>query len=158
MKILEFHSQVSRKVSKAVDRWCCHRNKYLPINSASKPRAIGSTIEAPKDVCVSIEQVKIIYSTEQRVFIVLEYHIIVRSPTATMRSFQKRFNVVKRIDLKPFASALSNFNRQVAWLIILWRILAAVKLQLLLIMLSQFLELFSKIQGRPSENLQQRLL
>ncbi|GBN75477.1 hypothetical protein AVEN_190956-1 [Araneus ventricosus] len=49
------------------------------------------------------------YSIEQRVFLVLEYHRLERSPTATRRSFQKRFQ--KDPMQKPFARLFAKFER-----------------------------------------------
>ncbi|GBM56267.1 hypothetical protein AVEN_151945-1 [Araneus ventricosus] len=51
------------------------------------------------------------YSIEQRVFLVLEYHRLERSPTATRRSFQKRFNVPKGPDAKTIRKIFSKFER-----------------------------------------------
>ncbi|GBM34998.1 hypothetical protein AVEN_240360-1 [Araneus ventricosus] len=51
------------------------------------------------------------YSIEQRVFLELEYHRLERSPTATRRSFQKRFNVPKGPDAKPIRKLFAKFER-----------------------------------------------
>ncbi|GBM35788.1 hypothetical protein AVEN_108978-1 [Araneus ventricosus] len=46
-----------------------------------------------------------------RVFLVLEYHRLERSPTATRRSFQKRFNVPKGPDAKSICKLFARFER-----------------------------------------------
>ncbi|GBM00765.1 hypothetical protein AVEN_150926-1 [Araneus ventricosus] len=51
------------------------------------------------------------YSIEQRVFLVLEYHRLERSPMATRRSFQKRFNVPKGPDAKTIRKLFAKFER-----------------------------------------------
>ncbi|GBL79038.1 hypothetical protein AVEN_48989-1 [Araneus ventricosus] len=51
------------------------------------------------------------YSIEQRVFLVLEYHRLERSPTATRHSFQKRFNVPKGPDTKTIRRHFAKFER-----------------------------------------------
>ncbi|GBL97589.1 hypothetical protein AVEN_49108-1 [Araneus ventricosus] len=51
------------------------------------------------------------YSIEQRVFLVLEYHRLERSPTATRRSFQKRFNVPKGPDANTIRKLFAKFER-----------------------------------------------
>ncbi|GBN16286.1 hypothetical protein AVEN_66613-1 [Araneus ventricosus] len=51
------------------------------------------------------------YSIEQRVFLVLEYHRIEHSPTATRRSFQKQFNVPKGPDAKNIFKPFAKFER-----------------------------------------------
>ncbi|GBM12634.1 hypothetical protein AVEN_46128-1 [Araneus ventricosus] len=52
------------------------------------------------------------YSIEQRVFLVLEYHRLERSPTATRRSFQKRCNVVpKGPDAKTIRKLFAKLER-----------------------------------------------
>ncbi|GBO21570.1 hypothetical protein AVEN_148390-1 [Araneus ventricosus] len=51
------------------------------------------------------------YSIEQRVFLVLEYHRLERSPTTTRRCFQKRFNVSKGPDAKTIRKLLAKFER-----------------------------------------------
>ncbi|GBO06083.1 hypothetical protein AVEN_66860-1 [Araneus ventricosus] len=51
------------------------------------------------------------YSIEQRVFLLLEYHRLERSPTATRRSFQKRFRVPKGPDAKTIRRLFSQFER-----------------------------------------------
>ncbi|GBN93228.1 hypothetical protein AVEN_265257-1 [Araneus ventricosus] len=50
------------------------------------------------------------YSIEQRVFLVLEYHRLERSPTATRRSFQKRFNVPKGADATTIRKLFAKFE------------------------------------------------
>ncbi|GBN52381.1 hypothetical protein AVEN_78328-1, partial [Araneus ventricosus] len=56
-------------------------------------------------------EVEIMYSIEQRVFLVLEYHRLERSPTATRHSFQKRFNVPKGPDAKTIRKLFAKFER-----------------------------------------------
>ncbi|GBO02514.1 hypothetical protein AVEN_269935-1 [Araneus ventricosus] len=51
------------------------------------------------------------YSIEQRVFLVLEYHKLERSLTATRRIFQKRFNVPKEPDAKTIRKIFAKFER-----------------------------------------------
>ncbi|GBL79126.1 hypothetical protein AVEN_92377-1 [Araneus ventricosus] len=51
------------------------------------------------------------YSIEQRVFLVLEYHRLKESPTATRRSFQARFNVPKGPDAKTIRMLFAKFQR-----------------------------------------------
>ncbi|GBM33404.1 hypothetical protein AVEN_187204-1 [Araneus ventricosus] len=51
------------------------------------------------------------YSIEQRVFLVLEYHRLERSPTVTRRSFQKPFNVPKGLDAKTISKLFAKFER-----------------------------------------------
>ncbi|GBL99132.1 hypothetical protein AVEN_64127-1 [Araneus ventricosus] len=51
------------------------------------------------------------YSIEKRVFLILEYHKLERSPTATRRSFQKRFNVPKGPDAKTIRKLFAKFKR-----------------------------------------------
>lgn len=51
------------------------------------------------------------YSIEQRVFLVLEYHRLNESPTATRRSFQARFNVPKGPDAKTIRTLFGKFQR-----------------------------------------------
>ncbi|GBM35696.1 hypothetical protein AVEN_260819-1 [Araneus ventricosus] len=51
------------------------------------------------------------YSIEQRVFLVLEYHRLKESPTATRRSFQARFNVPKGPDAKTIRTLFAKFQR-----------------------------------------------
>ncbi|GBN32329.1 hypothetical protein AVEN_206084-1 [Araneus ventricosus] len=51
------------------------------------------------------------YSIEQRVFLVLDYHRLECSPTATRRSFQKRLNVPKGPDGKTFRKLFAKFER-----------------------------------------------
>ncbi|GBL96723.1 hypothetical protein AVEN_111859-1 [Araneus ventricosus] len=51
------------------------------------------------------------YSIKQRVFLVLEYHRLERSPTATIRSFQERFNVPKGPDAKTIRNLFAKFER-----------------------------------------------
>ncbi|GBM07331.1 hypothetical protein AVEN_198108-1 [Araneus ventricosus] len=48
---------------------------------------------------------------EQRVFLVLEYHRLERSLTATRRSFQKRFTVPKEPDAKTIRKLFAKFER-----------------------------------------------
>ncbi|GBN76795.1 hypothetical protein AVEN_45065-1 [Araneus ventricosus] len=52
------------------------------------------------------------YSIEQCVFLVLEYHRLERSPTLTRRSFQKRFSVRKGPDAKTIRKLFSQFERR----------------------------------------------
>ncbi|GFV10512.1 uncharacterized protein TNCV_4409931 [Trichonephila clavipes] len=51
------------------------------------------------------------YSIEERVFLVLEYHRLQESPTATRRSFQARFNVPKGPDAKTIRTLFAKFQR-----------------------------------------------
>ncbi|GBN00934.1 hypothetical protein AVEN_150868-1 [Araneus ventricosus] len=51
------------------------------------------------------------YSIEQRVFLELEYPRLERTPTATRRSFPKRFNVPKGPDAKTIRKFFSKFKR-----------------------------------------------
>ncbi|GBM80583.1 hypothetical protein AVEN_83648-1 [Araneus ventricosus] len=51
------------------------------------------------------------YSIEQHVFLVLEYHRLKESPTATRRSFQARFNVPKGPDAKTIRTLFAKFQR-----------------------------------------------
>ncbi|GBM08148.1 hypothetical protein AVEN_214478-1 [Araneus ventricosus] len=51
------------------------------------------------------------HSIEQRVFLVLEYHRLERSPTATRCNFQKRFNVPKGPDAKTIRKLFAKFER-----------------------------------------------
>ncbi|GBM15750.1 Adipocyte plasma membrane-associated protein [Araneus ventricosus] len=51
------------------------------------------------------------YSIEQCVFMVLEYHRLECSPTATRRSFQRRFNVPKGPDAKSICKVFAKFER-----------------------------------------------
>ncbi|GBM80833.1 hypothetical protein AVEN_219580-1 [Araneus ventricosus] len=51
------------------------------------------------------------YSIEQSVFLVLEYHRLEPSPTATRRSFQKRFNVPNGHDAKTIRKLFAKFER-----------------------------------------------
>ncbi|GFW45079.1 uncharacterized protein TNCV_4513931 [Trichonephila clavipes] len=51
------------------------------------------------------------YSIEERVFLVLEYHRLQESPTATRRSFQARFNVPKEPDAKTIRTRFAKFQR-----------------------------------------------
>ncbi|GBM86135.1 hypothetical protein AVEN_75409-1 [Araneus ventricosus] len=51
------------------------------------------------------------YSIKQHVFLVLEYHRLEHSPTATRRGFQKRFNVPKGPDAKTIRKIFSKFER-----------------------------------------------
>ncbi|GBM85875.1 hypothetical protein AVEN_89748-1 [Araneus ventricosus] len=51
------------------------------------------------------------HSIEQRVFLVLEYHRLKESPTATRRSFQARFNVPKGPDAKTIRTLFAKFQR-----------------------------------------------
>ncbi|GFW12757.1 uncharacterized protein TNCV_3884671 [Trichonephila clavipes] len=51
------------------------------------------------------------YSIEERVFLVLEYHRLQESPTATRRSFQARFNVPKGSDGKTIRTLFAKFQR-----------------------------------------------
>ncbi|GFT00104.1 uncharacterized protein TNCV_1672401 [Trichonephila clavipes] len=53
------------------------------------------------------------YSIQERVFLVLEYHRRVpqESPTATRRSFQARFNVPKGPDAKTIRTLFAKFQR-----------------------------------------------
>ncbi|GFX86700.1 uncharacterized protein TNCV_1408981 [Trichonephila clavipes] len=81
------------------------------INSVPKPRAISSTIEARKEVSVPKEEIKTMYSIEERVFLVLEYHRLQESPTATRRSFQARFSVPKGPEAKTIRSLFAKFQR-----------------------------------------------
>ncbi|GFY16843.1 uncharacterized protein TNCV_4338441 [Trichonephila clavipes] len=81
------------------------------INSDPKPRAISSTIEARKEVSVPKEEIKTMYSIEERIFLVLEYHRLQESPTATRRSFQARFNVPKGPDAKTIRTLFAKFQR-----------------------------------------------
>ncbi|GBO38360.1 hypothetical protein AVEN_134840-1 [Araneus ventricosus] len=50
------------------------------------------------------------YSIEQRVFLVLKYHRLECSPTATRRSFEKRFNFPKGHDAKPIRKLFAEFE------------------------------------------------
>ncbi|GBN35678.1 hypothetical protein AVEN_121275-1 [Araneus ventricosus] len=52
------------------------------------------------------------YFIEQRVFLVLEYHRLERSLTATRSSFQKRFNVLKGPDAKTIRKLFAKFERR----------------------------------------------
>ncbi|GBM37463.1 hypothetical protein AVEN_105626-1 [Araneus ventricosus] len=98
------------------------------------------------------------YSIEQRVFLVLEYHRLKESPTATRRSFQARFNVPKGPDVKTIRTLFAKFQRTGSVTDDLVGMLVASKLQLRLKMSPQFLELFSKIQCHPSVELHLRLV
>ncbi|GBL89446.1 hypothetical protein AVEN_87796-1 [Araneus ventricosus] len=51
------------------------------------------------------------YPFEQRVFLVLEYHRLERSPTATRRSFRKRFYVPKGLDAPTIRKLFAKFER-----------------------------------------------
>ncbi|GBL99160.1 hypothetical protein AVEN_64148-1 [Araneus ventricosus] len=51
------------------------------------------------------------YSIEQRVSLVLEYHRLRPSPMATRCSFQKRFNVPKRPNAKTIHKIFAKFER-----------------------------------------------
>lgn len=51
------------------------------------------------------------YSVEERVFLVLEYHRLNHSPTATRRSFQKRFQVAKGPDGKTIRELFKKFQQ-----------------------------------------------
>ncbi|GBN55512.1 hypothetical protein AVEN_124821-1 [Araneus ventricosus] len=51
------------------------------------------------------------YSIEQRVYLVLEYHRLKRSPTAARHSFQKQFNVPKGPDTKTIRKLFAKFER-----------------------------------------------
>lgn len=51
------------------------------------------------------------YSLEQRVFIVLEYHRLDRSPIMTRRSFQQKFKVKKGPDQKTIRNLFNKFER-----------------------------------------------
>ncbi|GBO21534.1 hypothetical protein AVEN_63099-1 [Araneus ventricosus] len=51
------------------------------------------------------------YFIEQRVFLVLEYHRLERSPTVIRCSFQKRFNVPKGPDANTIRKIFSKFER-----------------------------------------------
>lgn len=51
------------------------------------------------------------YSIEQRVFLVLEFHRLEHSVTATRRSFQKRFNVAKGPVAKTIRRLFAKFER-----------------------------------------------
>lgn len=55
--------------------------------------------------------IEIMYSLEERVFIVLEYHRLNYSPTATRRSFQKRFQVAKGPDGKTIRELFKKFQQ-----------------------------------------------
>ncbi|GBL88897.1 hypothetical protein AVEN_158996-1 [Araneus ventricosus] len=50
------------------------------------------------------------YSIEERVFLVLEYHRLERSPMATRFSFQKRFNVPKGPNAKTICKLFAKFK------------------------------------------------
>lgn len=51
------------------------------------------------------------YSIEERVFLVLEFHRLQHSPTATRRSFQNRFNVPVGPDAKTIRMLFAKFER-----------------------------------------------
>ncbi|GFY07998.1 DUF4817 domain-containing protein [Trichonephila clavipes] len=53
------------------------------------------------------------YSIKERVFLVLEYHRLQESTTATRRSFQARFNVPKGPDAKTIRTLFAKFQRTV---------------------------------------------
>ncbi|GFY36400.1 DUF4817 domain-containing protein [Trichonephila clavipes] len=99
------------------------------------------------------------YSIEERVFLVLEYHRLQESPTATRRSFQTRFNVLKGPDAKTIRTLFAKFQRTGSVTDDLvgnvGRKQTAVTPQNVS---PQFLELFSKIQCHPSVELHLRLV
>lgn len=56
-------------------------------------------------------EVEIMFSTQQRFFIVLEYYQLDCTPTATRRSFQKIFNVLKKRHAKVICKIFAKFER-----------------------------------------------
>ncbi|GBL79685.1 hypothetical protein AVEN_18220-1 [Araneus ventricosus] len=98
------------------------------------------------------------YSIEQRVFLVLEYHRLKESPTATRRSFQARFNVPKGPDAKTIRTLFAKFQRTGSVTDDLVGNVGRQQTAVTPEMSPQFLELFSKIQCHPSVELHLRLV
>ncbi|GBM96085.1 hypothetical protein AVEN_237453-1 [Araneus ventricosus] len=98
------------------------------------------------------------YSIEQRVSLVLEYHRLERSPTITRCSFQKRFNFPKGPDAKIIRKLFAKFERTGS---MDDNRVGNVGLRQTVVTpeyVAKVLELFSKTQGILSEELHQILV
>ena len=78
-----------------------HKWSIRPLKCASEMWVL----RVPKKAGVKM------YSIGQRVFLVLEFHSLEHSVTATRRSFQRRFNVAKRPFMKIIRRLFANSER-----------------------------------------------